>query len=54
MPEPKKPELAFSAMENNGKFSILFDKGLAGPDFLNELKVEVKAKGLVSELYADE
>ena len=41
-------------MESNGRFSILFDKGMAGLDFLKELKVEVKAKGRVSELFADE
>ena len=32
----------------------MFDKGLAGLDFINELGVEVKAKGTVSELFADD
>ena len=53
-PEPKKPELAFSPIERSGNFSILFNKGLAGLDFINELGVEVKTKGTVSELFADE
>ena len=33
-PEPKKPELAFDPVKPSGKFSLLFDKGLAGLDLI--------------------
>ena len=33
-PEPKKPELAFDPVKPTGKFSLLFDKGLAGLDLI--------------------
>ena len=51
--EAKKPEVAFEPVTNNGKFSVLFDEGLAGPDFILNLGVEVKAVGKVSTLWAD-
>ena len=53
-PEPKKPELAFDPIKPNGKFHLLFDKGLTGLDFINEIGVEIKTKGKISDLYADE
>ena len=53
-PEPKKPELAFDPVKPNGKFHLLFDKGLTGLDFINEIGVEIKTKGKISTLYADE
>ena len=36
-----------------GSFSVLFDKGLAGLDFLKIIGVEVKTRGTISELWAD-
>ena len=51
---PAKPDYAFEPIESNGKFSIYFDKGLTGLDFITELGVEAKAEGTVSQLFFDE
>ena len=53
-PPPAEPDLAFEAVEPSGKFSIFFDKGLTGLDFITELGVEAKATGTVSDRFSDE
>lgn len=53
-PEPAKPDLAFERVEPNGKFSIHFNQGLSGLDFITEMGVEVKASGSVSDIFADD
>ena len=53
-PEPKKPDVTFEPIQANGSFSVLFDEGIAGLDFLQNLEVEVKAKGTISIYWADE
>ena len=53
-PDPQ-PDFAFFPIEKNGDFSMLFDKGLAGPEFFAELGKEIKADGRVSlEYFADD
>ena len=40
-----KPDLAFQPIEASGKFFLIFNKGLAGLDFVKELGVEIKTTG---------
>ena len=49
-----KPDYAFETIQSNGVFSIFFDKGLTGLDFIAELDVDIKARGTISGQYADE
>ena len=51
---PSKPDYAFEPVESNGQFSIFFDKGLTGLDFITELGIEARAVGTVSLLFVDE
>ena len=41
-------------MERNGDFDLLFSDKLLGLVYLKPLGVDMKTKGTVSELYADE
>ena len=52
--EVAKPDYAFDTIQSNGVFSIFFDKGLTGLDFIAELGVEIKTSGTISAQYADE
>ena len=46
--EIAKPDYAFDTIQSNGVFSIFFDKGLTGLDFIAELGVEIKTLGTIS------
>lgn len=37
----------------SGDFAMLFNGGIIGLDFIGQIGVEVKAKGFVSNLFAD-
>ena len=52
--EVASPGYTFETIQPNGVFSIYFDKGLTGLDFISELGVELKMKGSLSKVYADE
>ena len=52
--QPAKPDLAFEPVKADGSFSLLFDKDLAGLDFITQIGTKVKTSGIVSELFADE
>ena len=53
-PETKKPDIAFQPVKSDGSFTIFFNKGLAGLDVIKELDKEIKSKGAVSHIYADD
>lgn len=41
----KEPDLAYEPIKENGSFSMLFDKKLAGLDFIKDIDISIKAKG---------
>ena len=54
MPEPAKPEFAYEPVEPSGRFSLIFNEGMAGMTILEQIEVEIKTQGQISALFADD